>query len=246
MFFANNNSGKRIHAKQADKRNKYFCPICNARVKPKQGELNAWHFAHEAGVCPDTWHYDMSEWHSFMQNLFPYEFQEIVVSDGKKKHRADVLKDDIVIEFQHSSLPMQEYDDRNQFFMELGYRIVWVFDQTKVKKGHRFLPIESIWPRWRNQQYQWIRPLRMLEHTPEVSGTSQNFALWLCLGTERDPDDESIQFCEMLRINRADGIPGFYDFSVVEASDTCLTTNVISNVTDFFQVWELQPGLFGK
>ncbi len=96
MFYALNKDGIRIDAYEADKNEQYTCPICNNRVILKRGSVNIDHFAHEANVCEDTWNYDMSEWHKRMQNYFPRESQEVVVSHKGRKHRADVLIGDMM------------------------------------------------------------------------------------------------------------------------------------------------------
>lgn len=72
MEFALNEDKKRIHATDADKECEYFCPLCGGLVIPRQGEVNAWHFAHQTS-CVDDWKYDMSEWHRAWQERFPVE-----------------------------------------------------------------------------------------------------------------------------------------------------------------------------
>ncbi len=51
----------------------------------------------------------MSEWHKIMQNYFPKESQEVVVSYKGRKHRADVLIGDVVLEFQFSPITAAEF-----------------------------------------------------------------------------------------------------------------------------------------
>ena len=51
---------------------------------------------------------------------------------GETKHRADVLIDRTVIEFQHSMMPVKAFDDRNNFYFNLGYKVIWLFDLSDL------------------------------------------------------------------------------------------------------------------
>lgn len=51
---------------------------------------------------------------------------------GETKHRADVLVDRTVIEFQHSIMPVKAFDDRNNFYFNLGYKVIWLFDLSDL------------------------------------------------------------------------------------------------------------------
>ena len=117
MFCALDSCGNRIYADEANKGEKYTCPICNLPVILRRGEINIDHFADE---CVDDWKYDMSEWHKKMQNYFPKEAQEVVVTHQGKKHRADVLIGDVVLEFQHSPITASEFEARNRFLEALA------------------------------------------------------------------------------------------------------------------------------
>ena len=129
MEYAVNDSGKRIHALDANKNDQYHCPICGKDVLPRQGELNRWHYAHSS-ACSDTWNYDMSEWHQNWQRRFPEECREVVVTYNGEQHRADILIENHVIEFQHSPITPNEVMRRNNFYRNAGYQVIWVFDET--------------------------------------------------------------------------------------------------------------------
>ena len=113
MFIAIDNNEKRIDASEACKGQEYKCPICGQAVLLRDGEVNAAHFAHK-NVCQDMWRYDMSEWHKKMQGFFSHEYREVVVEHSGVKHRADILKGNIVIEMQHSPITAEEFNERNE------------------------------------------------------------------------------------------------------------------------------------
>ena len=135
MEYAINKENRRIHAEDACKSEEYFCPACGEKVIPKQGEFNAWHFAHQASSCSDAWHYDMSEWHKEWQDRFPEDNREVVISHDGETHRADVRIGRFVIEFQHSPITLEEVQQRNSFYTGAGYDLIWVFDVTEQYHG---------------------------------------------------------------------------------------------------------------
>ena len=51
MFYALNKDGVRIDAYDADKEEKYTCPICGGGVILKSESINIDYFAHESNAC---------------------------------------------------------------------------------------------------------------------------------------------------------------------------------------------------
>ena len=137
MLFANDYNDNRIHIDETQSNQTYYCPYCGAPLITKKGDIRQHHFAHSASHhCSDTWEqtrsYDMSVWHNEWQNLFPKANQEVKLALGDTKHRADVLIDRTVIEFQHSIMSVKSFDDRNNFYFNLGYKVVWLFDLSDI------------------------------------------------------------------------------------------------------------------
>lgn len=76
------------------------------------------------------------------------------------KHRADIRLYKNVIEFQHSPIPTNEFDERNWFYNACGYRVIWVFDmRDKVRDGQ----ISYAKPTRNGEQYNWSHPMRIFE-----------------------------------------------------------------------------------
>ena len=137
MFRANDKNGKSILIDDAIIGEEYFCPVCGKPliIKAKNSDI-ATHFAHKS-KCLDDWSHDMSEWHKAWQEKFPEQYREIVLENNGIKHRADVLINNTVIEFQHSPITNKEILARNEFYLSCGYRVVWVFDATdKIKNDY--------------------------------------------------------------------------------------------------------------
>lgn len=135
MLFASDFEDNRVHIDDTHSNQEYYCPYCGAPLVTKKGDIRQHHFAHkQSHVCSDTWAnggshgYDLSPWHNEWQSLFPKVNQEVKLCLGETKHRADVLVDRTVIEFQHSIMPVKAFDDRNNFYFNLGYKVIWLFD----------------------------------------------------------------------------------------------------------------------
>lgn len=152
MLFANDFNDNRVHIDDTHSNQEYYCPYCGAPLITKKGDIRQHHFAHkQSHICSDTWAnggshgYDISLWHNDWQSLFPKENQEVKLCLGETKHRADVLIDRTVIEFQHSIMPVKAFDDRNNFYFNLGYKVIWLFDLSDLyAKGQlTYKPIDN-------------------------------------------------------------------------------------------------------
>ena len=131
MFIANNNNDERVSIENTIQGEKYFCPTCGESliIKAKNSDAVDPYFSHKPNTrCTDNWKYDMSEWHRAWQEKFPEQCREIVLENNGIKHRADVLINNMVIEFQHSPITHEEILERNKFYLSCGYSVVWVFD----------------------------------------------------------------------------------------------------------------------
>ena len=143
MLFAVDYNDNRVHIDETHSNQEYYCPYCGAPLTTKKGEIRQHHFAHKQNhLCSDDWErshsYDISPWHNDWQSLFPKENQEVKLSLGDTKHRADVMIDRTVIEFQHSIMPVKAFDDRNNFYFNLGNKVIWLFDLSDLLEDQLF------------------------------------------------------------------------------------------------------------
>ena len=94
-------------------------------------------------MCNDSWEnchtYDISQWHNDWQQEFPKDNQEIPLKLGDARHRADILVGNTVVEFQHSIMSGKAFEDRNNFYHNLGYKVVWLFDMTDLFESGEIL-----------------------------------------------------------------------------------------------------------
>ena len=137
MFTALTEDNKRISIDDTMPGESFLCPVCGnpVFVKAANSDNIRTHFAHKRNIlCLDDWKHDMSDWHFDWQSKFPIENREIVVEKDGVSHRADVLINGTVIEFQHSPISSEEFETRNCFYKNSGYRVVWLFDATDKMK----------------------------------------------------------------------------------------------------------------
>lgn len=150
MFFANDSKGKRTYIEDSENNEQYFCPVCGQEVIQRKGSTNAFHYAHKVDELCDSWSYDMSDWHRDWQNLFPEENREVVVEHNGVKHIADIKIGNTIIEFQHSRMSNDEFWERNEFYTDAGFDLVWLFDLIDEFKSERI--IRNIGKEW---HYKW-------------------------------------------------------------------------------------------
>lgn len=197
MYIANDDQNRRIHISETSKESKYYCPLCGYPVMRKNGEVRAAHFAHMKGAECDDWHNEMSEWHRTWQEQFPIVNREIVIEKNGEKHRADVLINNTVIEFQHSSMTFEEFEIRNQFYNGAGYRVVWLFDYIdQFEKGRMRLYFGNC--------YEWL----YAKHTFDKHNfKNQNVFVFFQLSNDENQDGR------IIRPNRYRREGSYLDFS---------------------------------
>jgi len=170
MKFALNHNNDRIHASDANKQNEYFCPLCHKKVMLRKGQINVDHFAHQS-KCDDPWNYDLSTWHYEWQQQFPKKNQEVVIEFNGVKHRADVMACGYAIEFQHSPITADEFNERNRFYLSYGKKVIWIFDLSdEFESGHI-----DCYEEWSSNndnggKFRWSYPKRFLQsYLPQVN-----------------------------------------------------------------------------
>jgi len=147
-------SSERINIIDYDKekhKGKVYCPLGHKLIG-KQGEKVVWHYAHMREYNDDCCRH-MGEWHNLWQGRVYDDFLEIVtIKTGlnekkvprRKIHIADMVNaDDIVIEFQKSTIPEKVITQREKFYQNM----IWVFgceqhDMKIVNTESRFILME--------------------------------------------------------------------------------------------------------
>ncbi|MBO5046645.1 MAG: hypothetical protein J6C93_07220 [Clostridia bacterium] len=170
MFFAkciNNDNDELVEISDAKKDHEYVCPLCGEKliIKATSSLCIRPHFAHKNRIDCDTWKHDMSDWHYDWQLKFPKECREVIIENNGIKHRADILINGTVIEFQHSPISRTEIIERSEFYTRCGFQVVWVFDANgKIQNVYKNCgaKYQSIDPFicLRGQNLEWKRARR--------------------------------------------------------------------------------------
>lgn len=119
-------NGKRVEANISG--DIALCPFCEKPVRAYCGPIKVHHWKHvELELC-DSWFEPETDWHRKWKNFFDHESQEVIKRDPitNEKHIADVYlpRLDLVIEFQHSSIALNELKAREDFYKKM----IWVVD----------------------------------------------------------------------------------------------------------------------
>lgn len=175
MFFAFNRHFQRVHIIDAIEGEDYCCPTCGAKLLKRRGDIKIHHFAHYPNCkCSDIWTYDNTDWHYFWLSNFPHSVQEGIISLGKEKHRCDLLLENIntVVFFQKEHITANEFKERNRFFHEAGYKVIWLFDFTDEYALRQFSITND------KDTVYWSKPKRFLkDFDPEKDNTEIFFQL---------------------------------------------------------------------
>ena len=166
MFSACNEQGEIICAESAPKEPQYRCWACGQRVLLKNGSIKVPHFAHERNELCNGWNYrPMTQWHHNMQQYFSATEVPMENTNTGERHIADAVvrngKDCIVFEFQHSSISPVEVRGRTDFYLSMGYKVVWVFDFTD-----KFKKTIDPWGPQEDGIYCWKNPIKSLQYLP--------------------------------------------------------------------------------
>lgn len=162
MEIAINDNGERISA-IPNKTAK--CPICNEEVISKCGNIKIWHWAHKVGEDCDSFGEPETEWHLNWKNKFPKENREVILEEGfwdkeshhwsdqNKKHRADIFINNLVIEFQNSSISSKEIKEREEFYNNM----IWVLNGFNLCSGLELRKSNNniVTFRWKNPPKSW-------------------------------------------------------------------------------------------
>lgn len=106
---------------------KGICAGCSGETIAKCGSHVVWHWAHKSRIHCDRWWESETEWHRRWKDRFPLGWQEVVQADEltHERHIADVrTAGGLVIEFQRSSIDMNEVRAREAFYKKM----IWVVD----------------------------------------------------------------------------------------------------------------------
>lgn len=120
------------------------CPHCGEEVISKCGRVKVWHWAHKSREVCDPWWENETEWHRAWKDNFPREWQEISAIDPEtgETHIADVkTSHGLVVEFQHSLMPLEEMVAREHFYGDM----IWIVDgqRGELDRSHFLLGLGS-------------------------------------------------------------------------------------------------------
>lgn len=128
-----------------------LCPTCGSELIAKCGHIKQWHWAHRSGSDCDTWAEGETSWHYGWKCAFPDEWQEVNI---RGLHRADIMtKYGVVLELQHSSISVEEIQERERFY---GFKMKWIIDGGPFLERIRFHRRDGFWAfYWKHARLTW-------------------------------------------------------------------------------------------
>ncbi|MCX6151342.1 MAG: competence protein CoiA family protein [Ignavibacteriales bacterium] len=132
MLIAINESGDRT---KPYKKGIGLCPICMDKVQAVCGPINKHHWRHAPNPRCDPWQEHETEWHRRWKSEFPEDWQEIIINKNGEKHRADIkTTNELVVEFQNSSISADIIKERETFYE----KIIWLINANNFKDNFKF------------------------------------------------------------------------------------------------------------
>lgn len=197
MFFALNINRERVYIDDVKDNERYYCPVCKQPVLVKKEETP--HFAHyqcRQYGCSDRWGYDVSLWNKRVNNCFSFNEQEKIIEFDNIEHRANVIIDKTVINFINGSLTDKEFYARTSFFINAGYRVVWVFNITTSLKNNNIILSKKDKDTY---TYLWRFPMPCIPYFPKPQYQSKNVAVCFYIeGLSSGRDNSNIEVFPIL------------------------------------------------
>lgn len=172
MYIALDSNFNRVHIDDTLSKNEYFCPYCKTQLEVRKGTIRRHHFAHAKNAVRDncdSWlqerNTNLSTWHDDWQSKFPKDNQEIPLQLGEIRHRADVMIGRTVMEFQHSPLSSEKFENRNKFYAGLGHKVIWMFDFIAEYSKEEFKQI--------NNTFYWNRAKKTFRNFSSIEKSLQ-------------------------------------------------------------------------
>lgn len=139
-----------------------FCPICNEVLVPKICRLKLSHWAHSKS-SKHCEHEPETEWHRKWKSIFNINNIEVVVNKHGIIKRTDVmLGNEYCVEFQHSSISIDEINERENFYGKM----IWVFDCIDAYNNGRIqLRIKDGCDRSDLRTFRWFHPKKSISYT---------------------------------------------------------------------------------
>lgn len=147
MLYAKTLDGEKIKASPGKLA---LCPICDAPVQAKCGEIKIWHWSHQSLEDCDAWSEGESKWHLGWKDNFSPKDCEVKIGN----HRADIKKGKTIIELQNSPISVNEIQEREKFYG----RMVWLFNKQECQG----LEIRSFDCNYPYASFRWKHPTRSI------------------------------------------------------------------------------------
>ena len=127
-------NGVRRHISEVARKQHGVCPVCQSELIARKGDVRAEHWWHVNGKRCDAWYQPKGPWHCYWQNMFPKEWQEVVVQKEIKgqevRHVADVKTEKgAILEVQYSPISIEDIAIRELFYGNM----LWLVNMRRTR-----------------------------------------------------------------------------------------------------------------
>lgn len=146
MFIAIDETGRQITADEAKKSKKYFCPVCDAPVTFKSGNIKLQHFSHHRILDCTRYLYKKEsirhleakhDLYLKINGRLPVSMEYYL---SEIEQIPDLLVDGkLAVEIQLSKISQDLIVERSKGYRELGIDVVWILDEAELKMVNGFL-----------------------------------------------------------------------------------------------------------
>ncbi len=102
-------------------------PTCGGELIARCGEINVWHWGHEAEAECGRWNEPDTSWHIAWKQLMPPDSVEVVIDRNGERHCADIVHPSgRVLLLQATPISPADIRARENFYGK--NRMLWLFD----------------------------------------------------------------------------------------------------------------------
>lgn len=200
-------NGVRMHISEVARKQHGVCPVCQSELVARKGDVRAEHWWHVNGKRCDAWYQPKGPWHCYWQNMFPKEWQEVVVEkevDGLVvRHIADVKTErGVILEVQYSPISIEDIAIRERFYNNM----LWLVNMRRTETDSNVLAVLK-----RNEAvdfgsiHAWVVTEQGLSETQKWYH-AQKPVVFDFFGDFMTPESEEDLYCLLPRVDSIDEV----------------------------------------
>lgn len=140
MYLAVDENGNQITAVEAMKHKKYFCPVCDAPVTFKSGNIKLPHFSHHRILDCIRYMYKKESIEHLQAKHDLYLKVGNIARVAMEYYLPDIeqipdllVDNKLALEIQFSTIPAELIAERSKGYFTLGMEVIWLLDEASIR-----------------------------------------------------------------------------------------------------------------